>query len=61
MKGYRTVLAALVLARQGAVKLYLSIQGEKQTQFLGQTAPLSSDENQQFPNFNPRNKDFQTK
>ena len=36
-------------------------QGGKQTQFLGQTAPPSSDENRQFPNFNPWNKNFQTK
>ena len=27
--------------------------GWKQTQFLGQTASPSSDENRQFPNFNP--------
>ena len=28
-------------------------QGGKQTQFLGQTASPFSDENRQFPNFNP--------
>ena len=35
--------------------------GEKQTQFLGQTASPSSDESRQFPNFNPWNKLSKTK
>ena len=38
-----------------------SDRGEKQTQFFGQTASPSLEENRHIPNFNPWKKEFKTK
>ena len=51
-------LAAII---QKIIRLGQGGGGGKQTSFLGQIASPSSDENRHFPDFNPWNKDFQTK